>query len=199
MKKLTVEEEKLLLKNCIENDEKELIVRQYKRLIDSIIYKQFKRNGIPCLQDDIEDIGNDVFVKIFEKNCKRLRLYKPEKGRSLANWIIMITSQTVADFTHKIDIAKREKQIPIEELIENPCEQAQEKKLESRESLRLITGYLKCLSPDQRLILQLYFFDDPPKSLEDIAKLTNRTKQAVYNIKHRAVKRLKQLFTINGY
>ena len=45
--------------------------------------------------DELEPLRNDVFLRILDHDCDLLRKYNEDKGRSLKNWIILITNHTV--------------------------------------------------------------------------------------------------------
>ncbi len=195
MKRLSRKEEEQLLHECMTGGRKDKIVDQYYyHLIGNIIQKGFYKKGIFFSKDHVEELRNDVFVKLFENKCRRLAQYDPEKGRGLASWIMLITTQTVVDSLEKKDphsISGYEKLVSIEDIKESFEWGKEQKRLEKKEELNLVIEKSKKLTPSQRLIFQLHYLDDMP--LEEIAKMTNRTVKAVYSIKFRAIQRLKEL------
>jgi len=101
--KLSPDQEYQLLFDVIINGKKERLVEQYYNLIQYFVRKKLiSIKGIIEKDQDIELI-NEVFIKLFEKDCDRLKKFKPELG-DLSGWIIIITIRTVIDIMKKQDI-----------------------------------------------------------------------------------------------
>jgi len=96
MKQLTKDDERQLLYNAIVLDKKELFVQQYWRLVYDTVRRAFSRLNIEICNEDIEDMTQEVFIRLFDDDCHRLKSFNPMYGR-LSSWIVRITSNAVID------------------------------------------------------------------------------------------------------
>ena len=94
-----------LFKKCAQGDKKawKLFVNKYSCLIYSSIHKIFKIKNFRYTKDDVDDLFSDIFLKLFENNCKKLHQFEGKNGCSPATWISTIATRIVLDFlrTHK--------------------------------------------------------------------------------------------------
>ena len=201
MTKLTREEELDLLEGCLKRGELEPVVRQYYRLVDLIVGKVLAQKGLSGYWEDFgEDLRNDTFLRLFKNDCARLRRFDPQYGKSLAQWIIMITAQTVLDFIREKDphsISRRDKVESTDEL-RQVLSVDEEKRLESRDELKRVEKAVDKLPSGQKMFVRFCILKDPPMSLEEFAVSTDRNIQAVYSLKFRSIEKLRQLLGIDG-
>jgi len=191
MKRLTTDEERILLYDCLFCCQREALIMHYWRLVESTVIKMFSLKGVSYTQDSIEDMRNEFFLKLLEKNCNKLWQYKEGRGRSLAGWIIMITNQTVlADFRSKgvLNTANQSKLIPLDEALGLSASENQPYDLKEQEYILGLA--MDILPAKSRLILKMYYFHG--LSFETIAKYLNMNKGAVYTAKSRALDQLKE-------
>lgn len=191
MKRLTTDEERTLLYDCLFCCQKEAFIRHYWRLVESTVIKMFSLKGVPCAPNSIEDMRNEIFLKLLEKNCNKLWQYKEGLGRSLAGWVIMIANQTVlADFRSKgiLNTANQSKLIPLDEALGLSASEDQPYDLKEQEYILGLA--MDKLPAKSRLILKMYYFHG--LSFETIAKYLNMNKGAVYTAKSRALDQLKE-------
>jgi hypothetical protein len=73
-----------LLEKCLNEGQCEAFVRQYWNLIYYMVKKLFLQRNYPFSEMDLEDMVGDVFVQIFQDNCRKLRLYNKEKGTKIS-------------------------------------------------------------------------------------------------------------------
>jgi len=206
MKELSKEEEHQILDECLNQGKKEGFVRQYYRLIIKIVRDRVEKESLFYSKEDIDDTVHDVFVRLFDNHCRRLRQYDPVKGKNLAYWIILITLQTTGDFITRKKKDKVFEPESGETDDENPspalnCEMnlyQEENRMEARSELRRIMKLMDQLTPEQQLIFHLSFFDNPPLLPEEIAEMTGKSIKAVYSLKFRAVQQLKELLLAGG-
>ncbi|MEZ4528460.1 MAG: sigma-70 family RNA polymerase sigma factor [Desulfobacterales bacterium] len=164
MKQITKRRHRIL-DDCLNQGKKEGIVRQYYRLIIKIVRDRVEKESLFYSKEDIDDIVHDVFVRIFDNHCRRLRQYDPVKGKNLAYWIILIALQTTSDF-----IARKKKDQFFEpESGETDDENSspelnyemnlyqEENRMEARSELRRIIKLMDRLTPEQQLIFHLSF------------------------------------------
>ncbi len=194
------EQERWLLQECISLDRGDKLIRRYWNVVHLTIQKTFVLKGMLFIQEDVEDLRNEVFLRLFDNNCKKLRQYKADRGLSLAGWIRMIAAQTVIMYIRKKDRAGRlgsNDMISLdksEEETGNVPAQAMEaliRRLDARERLLQVAETVRRLPHMRRLILELHLWGG--LSLQDIAFLTNKTLGNIYTIRCRAMAQLKEL------
>jgi len=105
MNQLTIAQEQKLLHECIENNRKDLFIREYWTLIYHVVKKTIRL--FPILRDKYSDeseikmLRNEIILKLFEKDCQRLKSFKHKFRIRLSSWIIMLTARLVMDFLKK--------------------------------------------------------------------------------------------------
>jgi RNA polymerase sigma factor (sigma-70 family) len=171
----------------------EIFVRRFSRLVFSSIQGVVKVKAAGLSQQDIEDLHNTVFVQLFERRCRKLRLYTGKNGCSLATWIRMITVRTVLDHLRlaRDVMCRTECCIAMEELVQELISEQDSPHtiLEAKEQQLLIEKGLQSLEPRDQLVIRLHCLDEQP--LCRIATILKVTESNVHSIKHRAIKRLK--------
>ena len=132
---------------------------------------------IVTIQEDAEDIVQETFVTAF----KHLNDYAPEKA-SLKTWLYRIAYH---EALHHLRRRKRLLEIPIVVSEEIPDE------LPDTTTAELLDEAIQELSPEDQMLLQLYYFDQRP--LKEIAYITGTANDSL----HREVSRLSsQLYRI---
>ncbi len=193
MKRLTPEGEQRLIHDCIVHGNKDKLVRQYWNLVHYTIHKVFEIKNIPFTQEDIEDMRSEVFVQLFQKECRKLKQYKESGGRRLSAWIALIANRTALNFIRKKGfdgISWQFMRIPIgDEFM--PEKKNSDLEHEKKEQLHLIQDNMERLGSGDRLILKLHY--NHGLSIQEIASYTHRTVGATYTAKSRAMGRLKGL------
>ncbi len=143
--------------------------------------------------DDLDDIHNTVFLKLFENQSKKLRQYKGDKGCTVATWIRTVTVRITLNYIRKKGfdgIGGREKVIPLEDMSDLKEHRAgPEELLEKSEQHRLLHEGTQTLPPRERLFLKLHFDQGLP--IPKVAEMMEITPQNAYTIKHRAIQKLK--------
>ena len=119
MDQLTADQKNL--KKCIsgDNSAREEFVRHFSDPVYKWIQFTLKARHIPFTRQDLEDLHNTVFVKLFEKRCKKLRQYKGKNGCSVISWIRLITIRMVIDYIrlrHRDVIARSETNYTLENI-----------------------------------------------------------------------------------
>ncbi len=98
MKKLTPEQEDILLYECITDKECDKLVRQYWNLVYDKVRKTFHFKHAPLNQEDIEEAHQNVFVRLFDHDSRLLKEFDRKKGRSLTGWIVLIAGHTTQNY-----------------------------------------------------------------------------------------------------
>ncbi len=193
MKTLSSQEEQQILYECLVRNKKEIVFQQYSNLVFLIVHKTLVMKNASHSPEDIEDLHNEVFLQLFEKDCLRLRQYKKDKGFTLAKWIMLITNRIVLNhirdkgFNGPKSINAR---IPIEEILHLE-EEGSEEEYNYEACLALVKQAMKKLQARDRLILKLHYSYE--LSLQEVASRLNMKIGAVYTAKSRAVNRLRSL------
>jgi RNA polymerase sigma factor (sigma-70 family) len=144
-------------------------------------------------QDDLEDLHNTVFLKLFENQGQKLRQFKGKNGCGLGTWIRVITVRIVLNHIRKKgwdSITGQQKRIPLEDIPELSLTDfgplAEIEKAEQRQSIK---DGIRKLSPRDRLFLLLHY--ENGCSLKEVAETMKVSLNNAYIIKHRAIQKLK--------
>ena len=88
-----------ILKLCIDGNHKarEEFVKRFSDPVYKWIQYTVTARRVPFSQQDLEDLHNTVFMKLFERRCKKLRQFKGKNGCSVFSWIRLITVRIVID------------------------------------------------------------------------------------------------------
>jgi len=191
------QEEKDMLDECIHHNKCERLVGRYWEIVRFTVLRGFLQlRQVHFTEDDIEELRNDVFVRLFEHDRKKLRQYDESFGLSLRNWIQLIASQTVGMYLRKKDrigYLGTGHLIPVEDSDEALGSTDEMPRYDARQLLMLLKEMMKELSHTERLVLQLHF--DQGLSWQEVASALNRNINNIYQIRHRALKRLKEILS----
>jgi len=194
---MTPEQDRDLLYHCIVLGRQEELVQEFWIMVNSVVIQTFKIYKVPYSDNDVEDLRNDVFIRLLDKNCKKLRQYTEDLGNGLAAWIKLIAIQTVQNHIRTNDIFNpvyRHSIQSLEELLnlfDIPSENSQEKEFLQKEKQLLLKKGIGKLSKPDALLMTLYYFDG--FSLSDIASYMKKSRTAIDTQKSRALKKLKKI------
>ena len=188
-------EDRGLLAKCFAGDREagEALVRRFSNLVYQAVQHTFIVKHVRYTKEDLHDLHNIVFLRLFEEGGKKLRQYQGKNGCSLATWIRLIAVRTVLDHLRKkgVDsIAFRDALIALDEvygLKEDECHGMA--LLEMAEKERLLREGIQNLSPRDRLFMKLHFDQGLP--VAEVAAAMQVSVENVYIIKHRAIQRLR--------
>jgi RNA polymerase sigma factor (sigma-70 family) len=192
-KKLTPEEEREILNECIVDKRCEKLSEQYRNLIYRTVQKTFIYKNAPLIKEELEEVQQDVFVQLFDDDCRRLRQYKEGGGRNLAGWIILIANRTALNHLRVKDphaVVSRQYLMLFEDIREEFDIRQEINRLEARQQLMKIIEAVKQLAPLEKKVFTMHYIED--LSLTEIAARLNREIGNIYTIKSRSVKRLKE-------
>ena len=184
-----------LLSKCFSGDRKSL--ENFIRRFSSLVYKSVQytliAKQVPFSKQDLEDLHHTVFLKLFERGFAKLSQYKGKNGCSLDSWIRIITVRAVLDQLRNKGydaMAWQNRRIPLDQLPELRFDEFEiEGRLERTELNRLLQVCIDRLSPRDRLLIKLHFFQGFP--LSEVAEIMQLSADNTYTLKHRAVQRLK--------
>lgn len=150
-------------------------VRRYGGLIVAAV------RGVAPPYADIEDLTQDVFIRLCKDDYRLLRSYDPARA-SISTWITIVARSTARDGLRR----RRGESVPIEavpeaQLAVDPVEPTQ--KLKLPEAL---------LSPRQREILTMLY--DREMDVAEIARALDIDPQTVRSAHHKAMVKLRAHF-----
>ncbi|MCK4486074.1 MAG: sigma-70 family RNA polymerase sigma factor [Desulfobacterales bacterium] len=189
------EEDRQLLSKCFSGDRKasETLIRRFSDLVYRSVQYTLIAKHVSFNRQDLEDLHNTVFLRLFEQGCKRLRQYKGKNGCSLASWIRMIAVRTVLDHLRKKGVdamAWQKKRVPLEELPELKADEIEfGANMEKPEQERLLQDGMQRLPPRDRLFMKLHYSQE--LSVAEVAEAMQVSVGTAYTLKHRAIQRLK--------
>jgi RNA polymerase sigma factor (sigma-70 family) len=188
-------EDQQLLSKCLEGNKKasETLVRRFSNLVYQSVQYTLMAKHVSFNRHDLEDLHNTIFLRLFEKECKKLRQYQGKRGCSVATWIKTIAVRTVLDHLRKkgVDaIASQKDRVPLEKLPELKADWvefgAEQEKVEQK---HLLQAGMKRLSPRERLFMRLHF--DQGLSMAEVADIMQLSIGNIYTIKYRAIQKVK--------
>ncbi|MEA3435393.1 MAG: sigma-70 family RNA polymerase sigma factor [Thermodesulfobacteriota bacterium] len=184
-----------LLAGCISGNRltEETFVKQFSNLVYTSVQYILRARNISYCRSDIEDLHNTIFVKLFERRCKKLRQYKGKNGCSLSSWIRLIAIRTVLDHIRKerTDALNWKERV----LLLDPFINIESKtpeiwtQINKAQQLSLIREGLRSLLPRDRLFIKLHCLEG--LSISEVAGMLKISEGNAYSLKHRAIKRLK--------
>jgi RNA polymerase sigma-70 factor (ECF subfamily) len=177
-----------LLNGCISGDKKrwDTFVQQYSNLIYHTIHQTLRVHEQPNSTDDVNDLFQEIFSALLKDNCKKLRIFDPSKGRSLASWLRLIATRLTINHIKKARPLTALEDLPIE-----PSHTESEDPLIDEESQNCLSAALEALSTDDKLLLELSYVREIPAKI--IAQMLNISIEAFYTRKNRVINKLKKI------
>lgn len=189
------QEDRQLLSKCFSGDGKasETLVRKFSDLVYRSVQYTLMARHVPFNKQDLEDLHNTVFLRLFEQECKKLKQYQGKNGCSLASWIRMIAVRTVLDHLRKKGVDAmvwQKKCLPLEDLPELKADEVEPGvEVENAEKERLLREGMRSLPPRYRLFMKLHLEQGLP--VAEVAEAMRLSVGNAYTLKHRAIEKLK--------
>jgi RNA polymerase sigma factor (sigma-70 family) len=153
----------------------ESFVRRYGGLIVAAV------RGIAATPGDIEDLAQEVFVRLCKDDFRLLRTYDPGRA-AMSTWLTIVARSTARDALRR----RRADSVPIETV---PEAQLAVDFIEPVRKLKLPEALL---SPRQREILAMLY--DRDMEVAEIAQLLGIDPQTVRSAHHKAMVKLRAHF-----
>ena len=153
-------------------------VRRYGGLVVAAV------RGVASVYGDVEDLTQDVFVRLCKDDFRLLRSYDPGRA-SLSTWITIVARSTARDGLRR----RRAESVPIDAV---PEAQLAIDAVEPVEKLKLPEALL---SPRQREILAMLY--DREMDVAEIARALGIDPQTVRSAHHKAMLKLRAHFRAN--
>lgn len=179
----------LIIKKCINNENTgwDILVEKYYKLIYNKIYHTLSILNCENLNQIVDDIYQEVFLKILKSFIKKVEI------KNLKAWIVRISYTTTIDYLRK---HFKEKKIlsdePVEEIKNlTNSKDIPDNHLLDKEKVEKISNALNTLSDKEQLILKLYYYHN--MKYEEIGKIINTSTGSVGGLKSNAEKKLYKL------
>jgi len=85
-----------LLAGCLDGDRPALgvFVERFTGLVHHSVIGTLRRSRGEAPPSRVDDLCQDVFVALFADGCRRLRMYRGDRGCSIASWVRVIAVRT---------------------------------------------------------------------------------------------------------
>jgi len=137
--------------------------------------------GVTQLQVEIEDLTQEVFVRLCKDDFRLLRTYDPERA-SLSTWLTIVARSTARDAMRR----RRLDSVPIDAVPESSLA------VDAVEPVQKLKLPEALLSPRQREILKMLY--DKEMEVAEIAAALNIDPQTVRSAHHKAMVKLRAHF-----
>ena len=191
----TARQDKRLLSQCLTGDRDawEKFVTRFSGLVYYSVRNALSTRGDSFDREDLEDLHNTVFLRLFENNCRKLRQYQGKNGCSPASWLRVVTVRMVLNHVRDRAVHKALRQNGPEPF-ENLSDQDREALgplalMEQAERQQALQKAMNLLSARDRLFMKLYY--DDGLVLEEVAATLSISIQNAYTVKHRTIQRLR--------
>lgn len=162
-------------------------------LVLYVVRQTFGRYGLRGESHDIEDVGQEVFIRLSKQDFALLKKFDPERAK-LTTFLRVVASSTAIDWL-------RRRRPQSEDIDDHAGSLADERSLQAFDALAQSDTALEAiedqvgdagLSDRQRAILSLMFDED--MDVEDIAAKLGIAAQTVRSAKHKALAKLRNAF-----
>jgi RNA polymerase sigma-70 factor (ECF subfamily) len=153
-------------------------VGRFVPVIYAAVSRTLGAHPSPAGQHDIEDVVQDVFVRLLGDDYRLLRTYDPARA-SLVTWLTIVARSTALDH-----LRKRRPEAANIEIVDLPAPAPAEG--------AAVEFPPHLLTERQRLVLHMAF--DEQMSVEEIARLLGVDAQTVRSTRHKAIQRLREYF-----
>ncbi|HTV88049.1 MAG TPA: sigma-70 family RNA polymerase sigma factor [Stellaceae bacterium] len=153
----------------------EAFIRQYGGLIVAAV------RGIATSRGDIEDLTQEVFVRLCKDDFRLLRSYDPQRA-GMSTWLTIVARSTARDALRR----RRAEAVPLDAV---PEAQLAVEPIEPTRRLKLPEALL---SPRQREILAMLY--DKEMDVAEIARALGIDPQTVRSAHHKAMVKLRAHF-----
>ncbi|HEV2334529.1 MAG TPA: sigma-70 family RNA polymerase sigma factor [Stellaceae bacterium] len=150
-------------------------VRRYGGLVVAAV------RGIASVQGDVEDLTQEVFVRLCKNDFRLLRTYDPARA-ALTTWLTIVARSTARDAMRR----RRPDSVPIEAVPEAQLA------VDFVEPVRKLKLPEALLSPRQREILAMLY--DQEMDVAEIARALGIDAQTVRSAHHKAMVKLRAHF-----
>jgi RNA polymerase sigma factor (sigma-70 family) len=163
------------------------------RVARTLLAHRYRLAGGRDVRQEVEDLSQDVFLKLFSRDSHVLRDWQAERGLSLQNFVGMVAEREVLSFLRSPRNPWREDpSFTLEELKVETLGRGPEKAAASRELLALLLDRLhEELSPLGWWLFKLLFVQE--RTLKEVRAASGLSAVAVYAWRSRLRRRARKL------
>ena len=176
-----------LVKECLRGNEEawSRLIDKYKRLIFSIPVKY--------------GFSTDDAAEIFQAVCVELlsELPKLRQPKALPKWIMQVAAHKC--FHHKRQMQRTEARDPADESFDTSIPAHAEGILREAEDEQTLRNAISDLPPRCRQLIQMLFFEEPPRPYEQLAADLGLSTGSIGFIRQRCLERLRKRLTETGF
>ncbi|MAJ45268.1 MAG: hypothetical protein CMF96_11080 [Candidatus Marinimicrobia bacterium] len=130
--------------------------------------------------EEREDLFQEIFLKLFNKNNKRIKMWK-EKSK-FSTYLYMITINTTLDFLKSAAYNRSKKYTSMDTL------KIKSQKIELAD-LYSLKQAISILNSSEKKVIKLYYYEQLKE--KEIAKILNKSINTISSLKYRAIKKMK--------
>ncbi|MEE2788211.1 MAG: sigma-70 family RNA polymerase sigma factor [Myxococcota bacterium] len=189
-------DDETLLKHCVAGDAQAMagLVTRYERYIRTVVGKTVRKYTSHVDGTVIDDLTQEVFIGLFENECRRLRMFEGRNGCPLRAWLRVVAMRTTVSRMRRW---KKFSQLPNDETDRGSTKLVDQgptatQMLAARDEFtrkaKLINLASRLSSDDRQLIEMIYVHE---MSVPEITKALKSRRGALYMRKNRALIRLR--------
>jgi RNA polymerase sigma factor (sigma-70 family) len=196
-------EDNVLLAACITGDPTALaaFVQRFELYVRHIVGRTVRRYTSNIDSTVLDDLCQEVFVALFEKDRRRLRLFEGRNGCPLRAWIRVIAMRTTVSRMRRW---KNHSQLPSEDsdrgstkMVDDGPDALQLLAAEADQNRKAqLLNLAECLSPEDRELIELIYVHE--MSVPAITEKLRIRRGALYMRKNRALTRLRNRARAEG-
>lgn len=168
-----------------------VFVERFAGLVHHVVVGTLRRARGEAPRGRVEDLCQDVFVALFADDCRRLRMYRGDRGCSVASWVRVIAARTTLNVLRR---DRPETSLDGERAprLTDPGPDPLERMLARADRARFdaLIALAEQLSPRDRLLLEMIYLRG--MRAPAIAAALQVDRGVVYVRKNRLLKRLRK-------
>jgi len=166
-------------------DWEQLVARVYDDVYEAVKWACLRYRG-PVRWDELDDFSQQIILKLFEDDCRRLRSFN--NSFSFKTWLQRVVDHDVYRWLRRRKQAESLDEVDLEELIYSP---PQDWDIYAAEQRKMLSRALDRLSEQERLLYQLCFvFEQDACKVAAVFKINEKN---VYKRKETLVLKLTRL------
>lgn len=180
------------IQRCItgEPGTRDEFVTEYSGLIRFAIAAVLRHRGIQLLREEIDDLTHNVIVSLFDRDCRKLKMYEGRNQASFATFVRVCATRLTLD--HLRALGRRPQIAPDQQsgddardvLAETPdAALGPEEQASISEDLLTLRRLVAELSPREQLLVRLHFVEG--LDIPDVARALGVSENATHVLKSR--------------
>ena len=180
------------IQRCIagEPGTRDEFVTEYSGLIRFAIAAVLRHRGIQLLREEIDDLTHNVIVSLFDRDCRKLKMYEGRNQASFATFVRVCATRLTLD--HLRALGRRPQIAPDQQsgddardvLADTPdAALGPEEQASISEDLLTLRRLVAELSPREQLLVRLHFVEG--LDIPDVARALGVSENATHVLKSR--------------